>query len=661
MRKLSILLILVIVISSLSIPASASFDDADDASDGTATLASVDGDWEYTYDSSWGVDILAYNGSDTDVVIPSELGGHPVVVVGSMNSFDDPSIFSNPESITSVTIPDSVRFIALNAFANCTSLQSLEIPNISLIYRSAFQGCTSLQTINIKSITSPASIDDFLAILYGNAFIDPSAFVNCPALESINVLTENQYYKSEDGILYNSDMTKLIYYPEGKLPEEYVMPDTVESIYSVNYSIGNNNLKAIRLSSSFNTDITFPNCDGLENIEVDEGNGSYISIDGVLFDKSGDKIVAYPVGKTDTEYSIPDGTKAVPASVFTAANNLTKLFVPGSVTSIDPNAFTGNNSVTDIEVDESSESYSSIDGVLYNKDKTTLIRFPEARQENEFIVPEGVLGIGDYAFYYTSLSNIYLPDGLISIGNYSFAYSALTGIKVPDTVSSIGKYAFRNCSDLTEAVLSSGMSAIDTYTFYSCTGMTAVTIPKSITEIGKNAFGGCTSLEDVYYTGTQTEWKSVNTNGDTHVIKATMHYASDPTPSPSSEPTATPVPTATPEPVLAGEWTIRTFDGQTVILKEGEGTTANTDFIVIAAKYKDDVLLDVVYDSFKTLGTTAANNYATLSREMIPEEDEYVKIMLWESIDTCRPLGEAFYYYKVPAFPGAEGSGKYTN
>ena len=123
--------------------------------------------------------------------------------------------------------------------------------------------------------------------------------------------------------------------------------------------------------------------------------------------------------------------------------NLTTITTPLSenITSIGDDAFIYCTSLTDINVSENNSYYSSIDGVLFNKDKTHLIQYPAGKINTSYTI----------------------PDGVISVGNKAFYYSDVTSITIPDSVISIGEESFRNCSKLTTVTIGDGTTDDNTY------------------------------------------------------------------------------------------------------------------------------------------------------------------------------------------------------
>ena len=207
---------------------------------------------------------------------------------------------------------------------------------------------------------------------------------------------------------------------------------------------------------------------------------------------------------------------------FSVLNHLMSVVISDSVASIGHQCFFSCDSLTGIWVNEGNIYYSnSADGVLFNKDKTTLIQCPGAFKA--YTIPDSVTSIGEDAFASCeSLTSVIIPDSVTSIGRYAFdACDSLTSVMIPDSVTSIGKDAFSFCDSLTGIWVSEGNNDYSSdasgvlfnkakTTLIRCPGtFKAYAIPDSVTSIGADAFEGCSSLTSVTIPGSVTridEW-----------------------------------------------------------------------------------------------------------------------------------------------------------
>ena len=323
-----------------------------------------------------------------------------ITIPNSVTSIGD-SAFKDCKSLTSITIPNSVTSICGYAFEFCSSLTSITIPNsVTSIGDSAFKDCTSLTSITIpNSVTS----------------IGNDVFNGCISLTSINVDSNNEKYMSDNGVLYTKDKKTLIQYPSKKEGTEYLILQGVESI----------------------GEFAFSDCRSLTNITIPNSVTS-IGVDAFYYCTS------------LTNITIPNSVTSIGGKAFLFCRSLTSITIPDSVTSIGYNAFFNCESLTSINVDSNNEKYMSDNGVLYTKDKKTLIKYPSKKDGTKYIIMQGVASIGDYAFEYCrSLTSITIPNSVTSIGDSAFKdCKSLTSITIPNSVTSICDYAFNKCDSL---------------------------------------------------------------------------------------------------------------------------------------------------------------------------------------------------------------------
>jgi len=183
--------------------------------------------------------------------------------------------------------------------------------------------------------------------------------------------------------------------------------------------------------------------------------------------------------------------------------NLTSIQIPSSVTSLGAQ-FSYCENLTAINVDAANTVYSSQDGVLYNKTKTSLIKYPEGKTDTSFIIPDSVTSIEGVVFLECPyLASVTIPNTVTSIGQSAFSCcSSLTSINIPNSVINLADNAFNRCTSLTSVTIGSGVTNIKVATFTACSSLTSITIPNTVTSIESIAFSGCTNLITVIFQGT---------------------------------------------------------------------------------------------------------------------------------------------------------------
>ncbi|MDE5994262.1 MAG: leucine-rich repeat domain-containing protein [Oscillospiraceae bacterium] len=472
----------------------------------------------------------------TEVSLPSSLEEISWAAFWSCNlsEIDFPSgllkidsyAFADNNNLLIKAFPEGLKYIGSNSFQNCYPNTSYFVPaSVEYIGTQAFYQAWNggKNTINyIKVDENNPFYKDIDGVLFTK---DGTVLMDYPSKK------EDTSYAVPDGVLVIDDYAlaychniKKLTLPDGlrEIKEfafyncfvnELVLPNTLRIIEkNAFYACSNlinivlsNTLEEIGYEAFSGTEIqqiTIPasvmtldnyaleGMQYLKEIIVDSDNENYASVDGVLFNKDLTVLMQYPSNKDDTEYTIPEGTLSVSLTAFwhnTASakfgKNLKVLNVPNSVTTIP--LFSGNSNygymkfycLEAINISEGSSKYSSIDGVLFDKEKTKMIYYPCGKKETTYTIPETVNTVGKYAFMY----------------NYT-----LTEVIISNNVTALGETSFYECSSLTNVIIGDGITSIGEWTFYDCDNLTSVTIPSSVTSIDENAFWGCLSLKTIY-------------------------------------------------------------------------------------------------------------------------------------------------------------------
>ena len=206
-------------------------------------------------------------------------------------------------------------------------------------------------------------------------------------------------------------------------------------------------------------------CDNLTEINVSQNNESYSSQNGVLFSKNKETLYFYPQSKSGESYTIPDCVKEVYFAAFTDNTKYLKHINLGAKIENIIGIFYCEN-LESITVNGDNKNYSSIDGVLFNKDKSLLLCYPRHKNTSKYVIPNTVTDCRGF-------------NGCNTIEEITFS-NKMTYIRRAD-------YAY--CTNLKKINLSDSISSIYDGAFFECKKLTSVKIPKTVTEIGKEAFG----------------------------------------------------------------------------------------------------------------------------------------------------------------------------
>lgn len=279
------------------------------------------------------------------------------------------------------------------------------------------------------------------------------------------------------------------------------------------------------------------------------------------------EITGYQETVDVTEVVVPesiDGKKVtrIGENAFLTCNQINSILIPSGVTTIGSHAFDGCMNLSSVEIPDSVMNIGAY--AFYNtkwlkeeqkKNPVVVagkILIDATTASGDVTIPAGVTDIADYAFQWAgSVNSVTIPNGVRSIGELAF-YNCknISRVTMPDTIVSIGKRAFNGCSRLSSIVIPKGVKKIEYQVFNGCSSVNSITIPNGVTTIEKEAFMGCESLRsisiprsvislgddwfygcnnlnDIYYMGSEAEWKSIAVFQDHYGKLITVHYASE--------------------------------------------------------------------------------------------------------------------------------------
>lgn len=236
-----------------------------------------------------------------------------VVIRNGITAIND-EIFSGYRNLSYVELPESLVEIGTRAFYNCINLSSVILPDfLNVIKSEAFYGCRTLESIVIS---------------VGVQEIGSGAFSRCENLKEITVNEENANYKSMDGVLYSNNISELVLYPMEKKEEKFSVPESVKQIHMEAF-YGQKHLKEITIGQNVwnigKNAFSFSKM--LENIVVETGNKWFQSVDGILYNYSKSRLIAYPIKRKAEEYRIGSNVETIEENAFTGASSLQTLYI----------------------------------------------------------------------------------------------------------------------------------------------------------------------------------------------------------------------------------------------------------------------------------------------------------------------------------------------
>jgi len=403
-----------------------------------------------------------YNNDVTDVVIPSEINGYPVVGINNFNA--------RANTVKTLTIPESVKFISAGAFYEFTNVETVYIEGTETV-------------------------------------LSPAVFNGMYRIKEFVLNEAHPDYVVMDGVIFDKDVTTIVAYPYAK-GYTYELPVTISDLKFMQYYYG-------------------------VNFIIHPDSTEFIVDNGITYDKAKTQIISCDK-TVSGEYVMPETVEYIPMMMFQGCENLTgvvmsplvteiayatfdncpnlkSVVLPTELTTIGECAFADCVSLEAIELPlklEMIDSKAFINaglksltvpgnvaylgsGSFQNTKLESLIT--EASTENQDLY------IGSYAFEgNVNLETVEFSEGLNGIGSYGFANcTELKSINIPDSLIMFGEYIFENCDALTYLPIGANQDHIPTGEFYDCDGFVDVIIPEQVEAILTNAFRNCKNLKTV--------------------------------------------------------------------------------------------------------------------------------------------------------------------
>lgn len=498
------------------------------------------GDYTYTcfYDECW---LTGYSGTETDIVIPSEINGYPVTKLDGTFSYNM-SIqrvvvsegveeiwnyaFDSCENLREVTLPSTLRELGLCVFSGCIQLEKINLPDgLTILDDSAFYHCDSLTSISIPDTVEeigPAVLMNCTGLVEvklpeGLRAIPSQMFQGCTSLQSIRIPDFVDYIADQS--FANCTALQTVLLPPGK--EVLVEKNAFAGTPWAAHQPPKDNVNVKIVQSDFRFEMNGP--DGTGIIVDYIGTDSHViipaEIDGIPITGVANNIFrVYPEDNPAVVESlvVEEGITTIDPWAFAWVNTLRSVTLPSSVKYVGECAFADCSNLETVMIPDTA---SVADNAFYGCNAVEIIRYSYAWKDYTYyfeygecvltgyngtdtniIVPSEVNGCKvtemDGTFTgNTFIESVVVPEGVNQLLNHTFSGCVnLRSVTLPSTLQNLGWYTFTDCASLEEIILPTGLESIGEKTFSHCSNLERIIVPDTVYWIGDSAFAGCESL-----------------------------------------------------------------------------------------------------------------------------------------------------------------------
>ena len=497
-----------------------------------AKAATVSGDWEYDITDDGDASIVAYHGTETDIVIPDTLDGLTVVRIAN-------EAFQNRSNLRNISFPESLISIGQYAFQGCTNLKSLTLPlNLEKVGFCAFGDCYDLESITVNSISLSNFEGTYPSNCFDNAGISSKNGITVTFSDTVKRVPACMFYVTGYGsgspnissVTIGRNVTTIAYNAfcgctslrEVVIPEDSALKTIASEAFS-----GCSKLQGILLPLNLETIgyCAFENCSNLESIMVHSAKLSKCeSSSGFAsdcFENAGTS------SKNGITVVFSDSVTKIPANMFYGGSpNIRNVTIGKNVKSIGYNAFAYCSNLKEVVIPEDSEITYIGESAFEGCTNLRSILLPEKLETLYYGAFQNCVSMESITVHSVNLNHleekscfsnagksakngiaVIFSDTVTRIPARLFAVSYgsnpdIRSVTIGNSVKVIGVSAFAGCSNLSEIIMpeTAPIQTIGASAFSGCSSLPGIVLTDALTSIGSGAFSGCSSLRqlDIY-------------------------------------------------------------------------------------------------------------------------------------------------------------------